>query len=81
MVKYFCDCCNRELDGRYYEIPIMKHIVEQGIDKIMSGHFKMIDGEMHSISGVIVNKQLCLPCYNKIMYRITEEFENLKSSK
>lgn len=71
MVKYYCDKCEKETSG-LYTIPIYVHIKNENH---LSGHGKMVDGELVPISGRTEDTDLCIKCYNDIMYSVWDKLK------
>lgn len=63
MTKHYCDKCKQEAQS-LYTLPIYKHIMKEGE---FTNHVKVINGEMHSVSGMTEDIDLCVVCYNSIM--------------
>lgn len=63
MTKHYCDKCKQETQS-LYTLPIYKHIMKEGE---FTNHVKVINGEMHSISGITEDIDLCIVCYNEVM--------------
>lgn len=59
-----CDCCEKEIDDKSFDLEHYLH-VDPTFNR-MNGHAKMINGDLHTISGRTVKKQFCLPCYNDL---------------
>ena len=69
MIKYFCDCFGAEVD-QLHKIPFLCHIIED-----FPPHKKMVNGKSIPFSGRVVNKDCCLSCYNHIMDKTWEVFQ------
>ena len=72
MIKYYCDKCKKEVEGRFYELPIHVHITAKSP---FMGHSQIIDGKTYPVSGRMQTIQMCIKCYNEVMYPI---WNNLK---
>lgn len=71
-----CDCCGREIEEK--DVLKVEHYIHVSPTfNRMTGHGKMIDGQMHSISGRTETKDFCLPCYNYLFsrfFQVIKEF-------
>lgn len=76
MVKHYCDGCGKEIEDRSYIVQIYRHIKNENI---LDGHCQIINGEFHPVSGMTDNVELCLICYNKVMYPLWESIKELKN--
>lgn len=76
MITYNCDCCRNKIDGRVYELSLLRHITNKNL--IFEGHVTIIDGKTHPISSVSDKIDLCLVCYNEIMYKTYDFYKELK---
>lgn len=76
MTKTYCDCCQKEIIG--YGGFTFKYLCHIAGENRMLGHVKMIEGKSHPISGREEHKDLCVPCYNKIMYQAYDTFKALR---
>ncbi len=75
MTKKFCDCCGKEIDGRDYQFRYMVHI---GDRQKIGGYVNIVDGHAEPTSGREEAKDLCLPCYNKVMYAAYDRFKEVQ---
>jgi hypothetical protein len=72
-IKYYCDACGMEIEGRIFEFNYLCHIENENN---LHGY---IDTKSHEpISGRSCKKDLCLSCYNKIFYKAYEVYKNIK---
>ncbi len=74
MVKYICDSCKSD-KRKLYTLPIFKHIFNENA---FSGHGTTVvdpDGttKLEPISGIRIDIDLCIVCYNKVMYKSYNE--------
>lgn len=68
MTKYYCDKCQEETNDLFV-IPIYVHIKSENP---LMGHCKMIKGKTYPTSGRTENTDLCIKCYNEIMFPLWE---------
>jgi len=75
MIKYYCDACGKEIEGRQYKINILCHIT----DPIQyGGYVEVVSGKSHPVSGRDVSNMLCLPCYNEVMYPLMANIKKIQ---
>jgi len=74
MTVYYCDCCKQEVKDRFYTIPVHVHIKNENP---LMGHVTKIGNEMHHVSGRTENSDLCLVCYNKVMYPLWDSIKKI----
>ena len=74
MIKYFCDCCNDEIEDRTFKFKYLCHL--DSSDRAL-GYWK---GDQ-PFSGREICKDLCLKCYNKIFGVAVSKFMELKNDK
>jgi len=72
MIKYYCDCCEKETK-KLYKFEYYDHLVTSG------KWYGYVDSEINSTYGRTINVELCTKCYNKIVYKATQELANIKS--
>ncbi len=63
MTKHFCDACGKEETRRLYRIEIFVHVKKREL-----GEVQIIDGKAEPVSGRTEKTELCLPCYNKVVF-------------
>lgn len=80
MRKTFCDCCGEEIEGRTYDFKIFCHISLKNMSRL-DGKARMINGKMHNDSGREDVFELCLPCYNQVMYSAWDIFNKVRNEK
>lgn len=73
MIKKFCDCCLNETSVTY-DFNYYVHI--ENNNKFAG--YETIDGD--TVSGKLIEKDLCLKCYNKIFGDAYKTFQNIKYS-
>jgi len=84
--KYYCDVCGEQTQNseRLYQIRLFKHIgLSKGLESgkykhDMNCHSTMHKGIMQATSGVEESVELCITCYNKVAYNLSEEIRKLK---
>lgn len=69
MTKHYCDKCKEETD-ELYVIPIYVHVKSENP---LAGHCKMIDGKIYPHSRRTENTELCIKCYNVLMFPLWEK--------
>ena len=76
MIKYYCDACGKEIEGRQYKINVLCHIS----DPIkFGGYVERVNGKDHPVSGRDVTTMLCLPCYNEVMYPLWKSIKKIQT--
>lgn len=68
MIKYYCDKCEKEVDG-LYTIPIYVHIKD---GNIFNGY---VNSDLDHISGRTEDTDLCIKCYNEVMYPLWDKLK------
>lgn len=77
MIKYFCDCCKKELENSRYlnNFEYLCHL-----DGILNGDNlrSYTDSDGNRISGRKEVKGLCIVCYNKILIESVKKFRDVQ---
>lgn len=73
MIKYYCDKCKCEVKDRFYSLPIYVHIMN---DNHLDGYVNIIDNEFHPISGKTKDIQMCIKCYNEVMFPLWDTIKD-----
>lgn len=76
MIKYFCDCCKKEISKSRNLYPFSYYL---HIDLILNNNPRYVDSDFDSISGRSENVELCISCYNRIVIESVKKFQELKS--
>lgn len=64
-----CDCCFNEIqENEVFQIEHYIH-VDPSFNRL-SGHGRVIDGKMYSVSGRTTKRDFCLPCYNMLFEKL-----------
>lgn len=77
MTKHYCDKCQEETNDLFV-IPIYVHIKSENP---LMGHCKMIEGKTYPTSGRTENTDLCIKCYNEIMFPLWETLNKNEDGK
>lgn len=72
MVRYYCDCCGKEVTSRRNKIPFKVHIFDE---EEFGGY---MDSEWNKISGIEKDVEACTECYNRIMGQAKEVMEKIQ---
>ena len=78
MVKYFCDCCEKEIDsGR--DLNIFEYLchIDGILDHTANGY---VDDDGNRISGRKNAKGLCISCYNRILIESVKKYRDMKNN-
>jgi hypothetical protein len=78
MIKYFCDCCGKEIPKGKSLNTFSYHC---HLDSLAEGNLKnqYIDGDRNPISGRSVERELCNKCYNLVLIESVKKFNELKN--
>jgi hypothetical protein len=76
MIKYFCDCCGKEISGRGKRFSWYYHLTDTANGKIIG----YVDDNGQGTSGREDAAELCSKCYNKIVILSVKEFFKLKNT-
>lgn len=72
-----CDCCSKDIEENcVYSVEHYIH-VSPSFNRMM-GHAKIVDGEMHSMSGRTEKRDFCLPCYNMLFSRFFQAIKEFR---
>lgn len=78
MIKYYCDCCGREMDSVEHTFSPLCHIKAELEGR--GSHVKMVDGKMFPFSGREIGHDICTPCYNEIMTAAYLKYKEIKTT-
>ena len=73
MTRKICEKCGRTVDGRFFNIDIMAHIKNE---HPITGMTMIVDGQPLPVSGKMFTVELCLKCYNEIMFEFWKTIKN-----
>lgn len=77
-VTYTCDCCLKEIEDDRFSLDLLVHVKPEF--NRLTGHCKVIDGKMLSISGRTEKMIFCLPCYNELFSNFFEKIKEIRAT-
>lgn len=74
MTRHYCDKCKEETSDLYV-IPMYVHIKSENP---FMDNCKIIDGKTYPYSGRTENTELCIKCYNRVMFPLWKKLKIIK---